>query len=117
VKSDSANLSTILERIERARRFTRGGKDEFLQSELIQDAVIWELEVIGEATKRLSRSTRALDPKIPWSRMAGFKDVAIHQYDKLNIERVWNLVNTDLRGLGARVRAILTSIGAHRNTD
>ncbi|HEV2166146.1 MAG TPA: HepT-like ribonuclease domain-containing protein [Thermoplasmata archaeon] len=53
MKSDRANLSTILERIERVRRFTKEGKADFLRSELIQDAVIRELEVIGEATKRL----------------------------------------------------------------
>lgn len=117
MKSDRANLSTILERIERVRRFTKEGKADFLRSELIQDAVIRELEVIGEATKRLGRSTRALNSKIPWSKMAGFKDVAIHQYDSINLDRVWDIVESELPKIGAKVRSILTSVESNCDSE
>jgi uncharacterized protein with HEPN domain len=110
VKSDTANLATILERIERARRFTREGRSVFLRDEMVQDAVIRELEVIGEATKRLSISTRRLDSSIPWTKIAGFKDVAIHQYDRLNLESVWRIVVDELPSIELQVRRILVSV-------
>jgi uncharacterized protein with HEPN domain len=62
-------LAHILECIEKIERFTRGGKEEFLQEALIQDAVIRNLEVIGEASKRVDNSYRTSHPQIPWRKM------------------------------------------------
>ena len=78
---------------------TAGGEQEFLTSRLIQDGVVRNLEVIGEATKNLSTELREANPAIPWRQIAGMRDVLIHDYLKFNLSRVWLTVSTDLPDL------------------
>ncbi|WP_408641312.1 DUF86 domain-containing protein [Serpentinicella alkaliphila] len=59
------------------------GESEFFRSKLIQDAVIRNLEIIGEATKRISKELRLKEYDIPWKEMAGLRDVLIHDYLEL----------------------------------
>lgn len=60
-----------------------------MTTDMIQDAVIRNFEIIGEATKRLSESTRVSNPAIPWKQMAGLRDVAIHAYDRIDLNLIW----------------------------
>ena len=76
--------------------YTAGGEQEFLASRLIQDGVVRNLEVIGEASKNLSIELREANPAIPWRQIAGMRDVLIHDYLKVNLFRVWLTVSTDL---------------------
>ena len=94
--SDAIRLADILERIDRIGRATAGGKAEFFESEVIQDAVIRNLEVIGEAAKAVTRPTRRRFPRVPWNDMARFRDLAIHPYGKVLSEEVWLIVFRDL---------------------
>jgi uncharacterized protein with HEPN domain len=80
-----------------------------MNSRLIQDGVIRNLELIGEATKNLSADLRAANPEIPWRQIAGMRDVLIHDYLKVNLARVWNTVDTDLPELRATVLRLLDS--------
>lgn len=107
---DRVALSQILERVERALEFAGKDEEKFMKSPMIQDAVIRQLEVIGEATKRVSPATRALSSDVPWKGMAGFKDVVIHQYDSVKLERVWQIVRVELPGVAARVRKVLAKL-------
>lgn len=94
--SDAARLADIFERIDRIRRATAGGKEEFFASEVIQDAVVRSLEVIGEAAKNITSETRRRHPRVRWKDMARFRDLAIHHYGKVLIEEVWLIVSKDL---------------------
>jgi uncharacterized protein with HEPN domain len=94
--TDVPKIADILERIDRIERATVGGMDVFLASEVIQDAVIRNLEVIGEAAKGISESTRRHNPKVPWREMARFRDLAIHQYGRVRAEEVWEIVENEL---------------------
>lgn len=98
--TDEARLADILERIDRIERATSGGREEFLASEVVQDAVIRNLEVLGEAAKAISPRTRRGLPQVPWREMARFRDLAIHHYGRLLAEEVWLIVHRDL----ARIR-------------
>ena len=89
-------LGHILECILRIEDFSQGGRDEFLSSRLIQDAVIRNLEVIGEAAKRIGEDYRSLHPEIPWRGMASLRDVLIHDYDIVRIEDIWSVVETNI---------------------
>ena len=80
----------------RIAEVTAGGEQEFLTSRLIQDGVVRNLEVIGEATKNLGTGLREANPAIPWRQIAGMRDVLIHDYLKVNLSRVWLTVSTDL---------------------
>lgn len=63
---------------------------------MIQDAVIRNFEIIGEATKRLTPTVSQSHPEIQWRRMAGFRDMLIHQYMGVDLKTVWNVVERDL---------------------
>ncbi len=94
--TDEARLADILERIDRILRATAGGKGAFEGSDVIQDAVIRNLEVIGEAAKAVTAQTRRELPSVPWRAMARFRDLAIHRYGRVLSEEVWDIVVKDL---------------------
>jgi uncharacterized protein with HEPN domain len=96
VNQDLLYLESIRDGLERIAEYTATGEEAFLASRLIQDGVIRNLEVIGEATKNLSSELRDTNPAIPWRQIAGMRDVLIHDYLKVNLARVWRTVITDL---------------------
>jgi uncharacterized protein with HEPN domain len=107
VNKDRLYLESIRDCLERIAEYTEPGEAAFLASRLIQDGVIRNLEVIGEATKNLSEDLRASNPSIPWRQIAGMRDVLIHDYLKVNLSRVWRTVETDLPPLDAAVKRLL----------
>ncbi|GBE91213.1 DUF86 domain-containing protein [Nostoc cycadae] len=92
MRDDRLYLSNVLECIQRIESYTQDGKETFLQTTIIQDAVIRNFEIIGEATKRLSPEIRAAYSDVPWQQIAGFRDVLIHDYLKVNLNRVWGVI-------------------------
>jgi len=107
---DRMYLQDILDRLSPIEIYTKGGKIEFLQSSLIQDGVIRCFEVIGEAVKLLSPKLRQSYSDIPWRRIAGFRDVLIHNYAGINLDEVWNLVEYNLPDLKPKIVQILSEI-------
>jgi uncharacterized protein with HEPN domain len=107
VNKDHLYLESIRDCLERIAEYTAEGEQAFLASRLIQDGVIRNLEVIGEATKNLSSELRDAHPAIPWRQIAGMRDVLIHDYLKVNIARVWLTVSTDLPPLRDTVATLL----------
>ncbi|MBS9391894.1 MAG: DUF86 domain-containing protein [Dolichospermum sp. LBC05a] len=93
--------------MERIEEYTKGGKEEFMQNKMIQDAVIRNFEIIGEATKRLSPELRSQYSEVPWQQMAGLRDVLIHDYLKVNLNLVWQIIEQNLSNLKRQVTAIL----------
>lgn len=108
MKKDSrVYLAQILERIERITAYTKSGKESFFSGPIIQDAVIRNLEVIGEAAKRIPEDYRASLPAIPWRGITGLRDVLIHQYEVVNLAELWRIVEHDLPVLEETIRKIL----------
>lgn len=83
---------------------------KFLQHGLIQDGVIRQLEVIGEAVKRLSNELRAKHQDVPWQDIAGMRDKLIHGYFGVDLEKVWLTVLDDLPMLKAAVTEMLKDL-------
>lgn len=85
------------------------GKDQeaFLADELTQSAVLHQILVLGEATKRLSAEFRVGHAEIPWSDMAGMRDKLIHEYDAVDFEEVWSTATRDVPALLAWVVPLL----------
>ncbi len=103
-------LNDILDRISRIERYTSRGRQSFLQSQLHQDAVIRSFEVIGEAVKRLDNSLIEQQAQVPWRDFAGFRDVLIHQYERVVLESVWLFAKEDLPILKTAVLALLADL-------
>ena len=106
-KDPRVYLAHILECIQKIERFTVDGEDRFLGDALVQDAVLRNFEVIGEAAKRLDDAYRSAHPEIPWRALAGLRDVLIHQYEGVDLEKVWAIVEGDLPGLRKAIAALL----------
>jgi uncharacterized protein with HEPN domain len=107
VKEDRVYLAHIRDAIERIDRFTADGRDRFLANPMIQDAVIRNLEVIGEAVKGLSEDLRLANPDIPWKQISGMRDVLIHHYFGVKLDSVWQVVVEHLPPLRTRVDQFL----------
>lgn len=112
MRDDRLYLSNIKECIERIEVYTRNGKDVFVQETMIQDAVIRNFEIMGEATKRLSNELRITYPNVPWQQVAGFRDVLIHDYLKVDLNRVWGVIELNLPQLKADIEVILEGLEA-----
>jgi uncharacterized protein with HEPN domain len=80
MKRDHLYLHHILDAIYKIENYSKVGKEIFLSTDHWQDATIRQLEIIGEATKRLSIEIRDRYPEIPWQRIAGLRDILIHEY-------------------------------------
>lgn len=96
MKDPRVYLAHMLECIERVELYTRDGHEAFLASPMAQDAVIRNLEVIGEAAKRVSDNFRLSHPEIPWRGMAGLRNVLIHDYEGVDANQVWRVVEGEL---------------------
>jgi uncharacterized protein with HEPN domain len=81
--------------------------EAFLGDTKTQDAVVRNLEIIGEATKNLSAELRAKYPDIPWRSMAGVRDRLIHDYFGVNLDIVWHIVTVELPDVASRIEEIL----------
>lgn len=75
----------------------------FYDDEKTQAACMRQLEIIGEAVKRLTIETRNKKPEIPWKEWAGIRDVLIHAYDRVDLKEVWNTVKQDVPKLTSLV--------------
>ncbi|MGL5510853.1 MAG: HepT-like ribonuclease domain-containing protein [Microcoleaceae cyanobacterium] len=108
MKNDQLYLTHIKEAVARIESYTSSGKDDFLDRPLIQDGVIRNFEVIGEATKRLSQELKLENPDIPWRQISGFRDVLIHDYYQIKIERVWQFVEEEIPILKQKIESLLS---------
>ena len=96
--------------ITRIEAYTKGGRDAFIDSPMIQDAVIRNFEIIGEAVKHLSEPVKANHSDIPWRRIAGLRDILIHQYMGVDITTVWSVIEEKLSDLKQAVIEIQSEI-------
>lgn len=110
-RDDSVYLWHILDAISRIEEYLHGINEEaFHLQYLVQDGVIRQLEIIGEATKRLSHVVRASYPEIPWQDIAGMRDKLIHDYFGVDLEAVWLTARDDIPVLKAAVTSILDNL-------
>ena len=96
MKDPRVYLAQIFECIERIEEFTAAGQAEFLSNRMMQDAVIRNFQVIGEAAKRLTPEFRDQHATIPWKQMAAFRDVLTHDYVNVDLMQVWGVIEREL---------------------
>lgn len=100
--SDEVYRQHILDAIARIERHLAGvSEDRFRESELLQDGVVRQLEIVGEASRRLSDAFRRRYPEIPWRQIIGLRNRVAHDYENVNLGVLWSVVRDGLPALKA----------------
>jgi|WetSurMetagenome_2_1015567.scaffolds.fasta_scaffold1125022_2 uncharacterized protein with HEPN domain len=110
MKDDRLYLIHIWECILRIESYAMDGKPAFLASTMMQDAIIRNFEIIGEATKHLSQEIRQSHSEIQWRGLAGFRDVLIHNYMGVDLVEVWNIIENELPQIKRSLEPILIEL-------
>jgi uncharacterized protein with HEPN domain len=95
------------ESIRRIEENVAQGRDRFLASHTLQDAVLRNLQTMAESTQRLSDDLKATQPKIEWNRIAAFRHVLVHDYLGIDVERVWDITQRDVPELKRAILGML----------
>lgn len=90
-------IEDILDSIEKVEQYTRAiDEHEFLADTKVQDAVLRRLEIMGEAVKNIPQDFRSKYTDIPWKKIAGLRDILIHEYFGVNVRRAWRMARHDI---------------------
>jgi uncharacterized protein with HEPN domain len=97
IKDDLAYIEHVLDCIRKINEFSNGlSLKEFKTNEMAQDAIIRNIEIIGEASKKISKDTKQTYHKIPWKEIAGMRDKLIHDYLGVDVTVVWMTIHQDI---------------------
>ena len=114
MKDDRIYLLHARDAIGRILEYTTEGKDAFLLDRKTQDAVVRNLQVVGEGIKQLSGMAKQSHPDIPWKSIAGMRDKLIHDYFGINLELVWDVVEKHLPPLQSKISLLLADMSEPR---
>ena len=108
-RDESLYLADIQDACEKVLKFTAGMTyKDFAHDDLHFDAVIRNLEIIGEAVKNISEETRQKHPGVKWRKIAGFRDIVAHNYFGVSDEIVWDVVENEIPSLLKQIQAMLS---------
>lgn len=104
-------LEDILTSIAKIKEYTKDiNEKEFRQDSQIQDAVVRRFEIIGEAVKHISQEFKDKHAEIPWREISGTRNILIHEYFGVNLERIWKTIKKDILPFEEQIRKILEVI-------
>ena len=110
-KSNKIFLLHILESIQRIENFTKDlSEEEFFRSEEKQDATIRRLEIIGKAVKNLPKSFKNKYPKVEWSKIAGMRNIIVHEYFGVDLKLTYKIVKEKITELKENILEILKEL-------
>lgn len=107
MKDDLIYIEHIIQAINKIIEYTKDiSQFEFNKNEMIQDAVIRNIEIIGEATKNISNDLKSVYYNIPWKEMAGMRDKLIHDYMGTDVDVIWKTIEKDIPFLQSLIKKI-----------
>ena len=107
---DSASLLDIVKAGQLILQFAQELNREQLELDVLRrSAILYQIAIMGEATKRLSREFRQQHPEVPWDDVAGMRDIIAHQYDRLDLNIVWQVIQRNIPELLSMITPLLPS--------
>ena len=105
--TDAARIEHILESIGRIRGFVAGvNRESFLSNPAIQDAVAYNITIIGEAVRCMSDEFKATHPDVPWKQIRAMRNILIHDYMRTDVDQLWSVIENDLDDLFAKMNKV-----------
>jgi uncharacterized protein with HEPN domain len=117
VKEERTYLLHAIAAIDAIQSYTAEGREMFFADGKTQDAVIRNIEIIGQAVKGISDDTRALDTAVPWRQIAGMRDKLIHEYFGVDLALVWDVVERELPSLRPRLERLNQKLAERRSSS
>ena len=106
MKDDRIYIDHILECMEWITRYTEEGREAFFFNRKTQSATLRELQTLAESAQRLSDELKEAHPEVPWESISGFRNVLVHDYLGIRLERIWEIIERDLPAFRAALEAI-----------
>jgi len=106
--NDLRKLQDMLDAIKAIEAYVLSSYDEFLSDEKTQDAIMFNLVVLGEAANRVSEQFQNNYPSTPWASIIGTRNVIVHGYDQVKLPIVWEIIQKDLLSLKREIARALT---------
>ncbi len=110
MKADAVYLRHIIECIRRIEENTAEGRGAFIASPMMQDATLRNFQTLSEATQRLSDDLKGKAADVEWRRISAFRNVLVHDYLGIDLDRIWQIVQNDLPGLKHAVSGLLNTL-------
>jgi uncharacterized protein with HEPN domain len=111
MKDDRLYLVHVRDCIDHILQFTSDGKNAFLADRKTQDAVLRNLHTLSESIQRISTDTKLKYPKVPWREISAFRNVVVHDYLGIELDRIWDIVERDLPILKIQILTICVELG------
>jgi uncharacterized protein with HEPN domain len=109
MKDDRLYLLHISDCVDRIFEYTRDGRTTFLDDLKTQDAVLRNLQTLSESIQRISSETKLRYPEVPWREISAFRNVVVHDYLGIEVERIWDIIERDLPPLKLNIKLILNA--------
>lgn len=110
MRNDEDRILDIQEAILKIEKYSVQGKFEFLDNELIQSWVLLQLQIIGEAARSTSKETQKKYSKVAWQDIINFRNLLVHEYFRVDLKLVWNIIQKELPSLKQQINLILEEI-------
>jgi len=106
MKDDRVYIAHIIECLKWIDDYLSEGKETFFADRKTQSAVLRELQTLAESTQHLSMMLKDSHPEVGWDGIAGFRNVLVHDYLGINLDRVWQIIENDLPAFRAAIKSI-----------
>ncbi len=110
MKDDRVYLSHILRCILRIEEYVAGGREAFFSSQVVQDAVLRNLQTMAESAQRLTRAAKERRPEVGWGALAGLRNVLVHDYLGVDLDQIQRAIEQDMPRLKSACEAILAEL-------